>query len=316
MALSPQQVNQQAPLPQASQNSPQGQSPTPIQTGNEASKPSLKAPGMKVINFGPTGVGKTHALSTIPPEYKVRIVFLEPGMDTLGRAFANRIPPARVPPHIAWQYIKMQEANLEAFSKMTTMINQYDLETIAKLPVNMMGKEASPAFSRMLGALSNFTDDRTGQSFGRCEDWGNDTVLVIETLSALTDAMNRLQVGLKPVKSMADWQIIQNHLERLLNMLAQLNCHVILTGHWEKELNEVSGGMEIMLSTAGKKLAPKIPRFWSDCFLSRRVGAEYYWSTITAGADLKTRHLALADNIQPNYGTMLSTWKRFAEAGA
>lgn len=261
-------------------------------------------------------MGKTHALSTIPPEYKVRILFLEPGMDTLGRAFADRRPPQKIPSHFAWQYIKMQEANLDDYIKMTNNINMYDLEGLTRLPINAIGKEKSPAFAQMLGALANFKDDRTGEVFGRCESWGNDTVLVVETLSALTDAMTRLQVGLKPIKSMADWQIIQNHIERLLNMLAQLQCHVILTGHWEKEPNEVTGSMDIMLSTAGKKLAPKIPRFWSDCFLSRRVGTSFVWSTATNGADLKTRHLELSDSIPPDYSRLLANWRKYAEASA
>lgn len=237
-------------------------------------------------------------------------------MDTLGRAFADRKPPQKIPPHFAWQHIKMQEANLADFTKMTNNINLYDLEGLTRLPINLMGKEANPAFTRFLGAMTNFTDDRTGEVCGPADSWGNDVVLVVETLSALTDAMTRLQVGLKPIKSMADWQIIQNHLERLINMLANLQCHVILTGHWEKEPNEVTGAMDITLSTAGKKLAPKIPRFWSDCILSRRVNNQFFWSTSTNGADLKTRHLALNDMIVPNYGDLLANWRRFAEAGA
>ena len=274
----------------------------------------LKAPGMKVINFGPVGVGKTHALATIPPEYKVRCIFLEPGVDTLGRAFASK--GQKIPPHFAWQMVKMQEANLEDFKGMTNKINTYDLESLARLPVNAIYKEKSPAFIRLLGSLEHFTDDRTGEDLGSVESWGNDTILVIETLTALTDAMDRLQCGLRPIRSLPDWQIIQNHIMRLLNMLAQLQCHVIMTGHWEKELNEVTGRMDITLSTAGKKLAPKISRFWSDMILSKREGTTFTWSTTMAGADLKTRHLEFADNITPDYSKMLANWKKYAEAGA
>lgn len=269
---------------------------------------------MKVINFGPVGVGKTHALATIPPEYKVRCIFLESGVDTLGRAFANK--GQKIPPHFAWQQVKTQEATLEDFTKMTNNINMYDLETLTRLPVNAIMKEKSPTFVRLLGALSNFRDDRTGEVLGSVESWGNDTILVIETLTALTDAMDRLQCGLRPIRSMADWQIIQNHIMRLLTMLANLSCHVIMTGHWEKELNEVTGRMDITLSTAGRKLAPKISRFWTDMILSKREGTTFTWSTTHAGADLKTRHLEFADNIPPDYGRMLANWKKYAEAGA
>lgn len=268
---------------------------------------------MKVINFGPVGVGKTAALATIPSEYKVRCIFLEPGVDTLGKMFALKNKP--VPPHFAWQMVKMQEANLEDFVGMTNKINNYDLESLTRLPVNAIYKEKSPAFIRLLGSLSNFTDDRTGEVLGSVESWGNDTILVIETLTALTDAMDRLQCGLRPIRSLPDWQIIQNHIMRLLNMLAQLQCHVILTGHWEKEMNEVTGRMDITLSTAGRKLAPKISRFWSDMILSKRENTTFTWSTTAAGADLKTRHLEFADNIPPDYSKMLANWRKFAEAG-
>lgn len=268
---------------------------------------------MKVINFGPTGVGKTFSLSTIPKEYKVRILFTENGLDTLGRAFADK--GERIPPHFAWRYVKMQEANFEGLLDMTNKINMYDLEGLTRLPINSLGKSKQPEFASMLGALFNFTDERTGEVFGPADSWGNDTVLVIDTLTGLSDAMTRLQCGLRPIKSMADWQIIQNHIERVVNTLSSLQCHVIINGHWEKELNEVTGGMEIMLSTPGRKLAPKMSRYMSDVILSRRVEKNYLWSTIQNGADLKTRHLALADNIQPNYALMLSNWRKFAEAG-
>lgn len=285
--------------------------PLPVPTPSR-----LSAPGVKVLNYGPPGTGKTHSLSTIPPEYKVRILFTENGQDSLGRAFAER--GQKIPPNFAWHYVKMAKSDFSGLLDMTQKIGSYDLETLTKLPVNAQGRAAAgkDEFYQMLAALANFVDDRTGEVLGDASKWGNDTVLVIDSITGFADAMMRLVCGLRPTRSQMDWQVVQNHLERVFNVIAGLECHVIVNGHWEREPNEVTGSTEIMLSLPGRKLANKLPRFWSDVLISRRDVDKYYWTTVQANADVKTRHLSLSATLPPNYATLLANWRRFAEAGS
>jgi hypothetical protein len=120
-----------------------------------------------------------------------------------------------------------------------------------------------------------------------------------------------LVVGSKPVKSMADWGMSMDNLERFITKLTtDVFCPVVLTAHQERETDEVTGGTSIMASTLGKKLAPKIPRFFSDVINTKRDGQKFTWSTMTFGMDLKARNLPIADNIEPSFKPIIEAWQR------
>jgi hypothetical protein len=122
-------------------------------------------------------------------------------------------------------------------------------------------------------------------------------------------AMN-LVVGSKPVKSQADWGVAQDNLERLIQKLCiDTQCHFILIAHAEREVDEVAGGSKIMAATLGKKLAPRLPRFFSDVVLADRQGTKFTWSTAVAGADLKARNLPVADGLAPSFSQIIASWK-------
>ena len=276
--------------------------------------PSSKASGFKVLLFGGIGTGKTYSIGSLADTgLKVRCLFTEQGLDTLGRYFVDQ--GKKIPPQYAWHYVPMSQVGFPAMLKMTERLQTHDLETLTKLPANLIGKDSTGEFRSILGSLANFQDDRTGRSFGSVETWGNDTVLVLDSFTGLCDAMSLLQCGLRPIKSMADWQIIQNHVERLMTLISQLNCHVVVTGHWEREQDEVTGQQIITISGPGKKLAPRLGRPFSDVLIARRDAENYYWSANTPNADLKTRHLARSDRLPPSFAPLYKNWLKFAEAG-
>jgi hypothetical protein len=84
----------------------------------------------------------------------------------------------------------------------------------------------------------------------------------------------------------------------------------MLLAHAERETDEVSGGSKIMAATLGKKLAPRLPRFFSDVVLADRQGAKFTWSTAAIGADLKARNLPIADGLPPDFGPIITNWKK------
>jgi hypothetical protein len=87
-------------------------------------------------------------------------------------------------------------------------------------------------------------------------------------------------------------------------------CFMVLISHVERETLEDTGASKVMASTLGKKLAPKIPRYFSDSVLAVRNADKFSWTTADSSADLKARNLPIADNIPPTYASMVEKWKK------
>jgi hypothetical protein len=81
-----------------------------------------------------------------------------------------------------------------------------------------------------------------------------------------------------------------------------------MMGHTEREPSNTDGGLENMVATLGQKLAPKIPRPFSDAVLTRREGSKFFWSTTEPGYRLKTRNLPFSREIPPTFVPMIKAW--------
>jgi hypothetical protein len=188
------------------------------------------------------------------------------------------------------------------------MVNTLSYEALCKLTDPNRTKYNQ--FYGILEALSNFKDDRTGETFGAVDSWGNDVVLVIDSLSGLSRASLNAVVGGRPTASQPDWGVAMSQVERLITMLCEgCKCHFVLLAHVEREVDEVNGGAKIMVSTLGKKLAPKFPQLFSDVVLTTRQGDKWFWDTANSMADVKFRHLPLASNNPPDFGPLLAKWR-------
>jgi hypothetical protein len=118
-----------------------------------------------------------------------------------------------------------------------------------------------------------------------------------------------LVVGGKPVKSQSDWGIAMDQVEKLVRQLTDgCKCHVVMTAHVEREVDQVLGGVKLTVATLGVKLAPKIPPMFSDVILTSREGDKFYWSTANSMADLKARNLPLKDHIPPDFKPIITKW--------
>ena len=117
-------------------------------------------------------------------------------------------------------------------------------------------------------------------------------------------------IGGKPVASQLDWQAAQKmnmtFIETLLNAC---RCHVVVNAHIEKELDEIVGGLKIMASSLGKKLAPLLPRDFDNVVLAEASEAGHTWSTVPGKAVLKSRHLPRSDKLKPDYVQLVEAWK-------
>jgi len=267
-----------------------------------------KLPGWNVMLVGATGTGKTYSVGKlIESGLKVRLLFTEPGMETIGQYFADRGKP--IPDNVDWIYVAPSAPDWKHLIDSAEKINKYAFKALAEM--SDINKKEYDEFIRILTALSSFKSARTGENLGAADEWGTDTVLVVDSLSGLNMAAMNLVTGSKPVKSLADWGVAISNLEFLLTKLTTgLRCHFVLTAHLERETDEVTGGSSLMASTLGKKLAPKIPRFFSDVIQCRREGTSFYWSTSGFNIDLKTRNLTLGDKLAPDFGAIMESWKR------
>ena len=188
-------------------------------------------------------------------------------------------------------------------------LNRMSFDMITKL--QDPNKSQYTQWIDVLKTCEDFTDDRTGESFGNISSWGTDRALVIDSLSGLNDMAMQLIVGSRPTRSMPDWMVAQNNLLGFLTKLCtDTRCHFVLTGHLEREQDEISGGISLMASTLGKKLAPKIPRNFDEVVMCKHLADEFVWSTAEGNADLKSRVLPIANSIPPSFVGAIDAWKQ------
>jgi hypothetical protein len=258
-------------------------------------------PGVNVMLMGASGSGKTTSLRTLIAQgITPFVVFTEPGFEVLGD-----LPPEK----IHWHYIKPADVPWVTMIDAAKLINTLSFEALTK--VNDIKKSKYGQFVDLLSSLNNFKCDRTGESFGDVCTWGTDRAIVLDSLTGINIMAMNLVVGAKPVKHQGDWQIAMDNLERLIQKLCtDTACHFVLIAHVERELDEVQGGQRIMASTLGRKLAPKLPRLFSDVVFVDKTGPKFTWSTNALGVDLKARNLPYADGLAPDFGPLIQKWKQ------
>lgn len=257
--------------------------------------------GTSTLLLGPVGTGKTSSLRTwIEAGLTVFGLFSEPSYEVVMDIPSDKLKAIYLPPNdVDWASM------IDSAKK----INQFDLKTLSNM--DAINKTKYQEFIQLVTHLSNYVDQRTGESFGPVDKWGQDRVLWIDSLSGLNVMAMNLVVGSKPVKSIADWGMAMDNLERLIQKLAaSLECHVVITGHLDMEKDEVTGFTYAMAATLGRKLAPRLPRFFSDVIMTKREGTKFSWTTTAMGADLKARNLPYADSLPPSFVPLYDTWRK------
>lgn len=264
-------------------------------------------PGVNVLIEGPTGTGKTTSIKTLADAgLEVFALFTESGLESFVGAWTDNGKP--IPENVHWHILKRPDMNFTTLADSAQKVNTLTLETLSKLVDPDRGKHNQ--FIELLRTLADFEDQRTGKKFGPVDSWGTGRVLAIDSLTGINPIALSLVVGGKPVKSMSDWGIAQDQVEKLLRQLTDgCRCHFVLTAHVEREVDQVFGGVKLTVSTLGKALAPKIPPLFSDVVLSYREGAKFLWSTDNPQADLKARNLPIAGGLPQDFGAIISKWK-------
>jgi AAA domain len=260
--------------------------------------------------MGPSGSGKTTSIATFAKAgIECFIIVTEPtGVDSLLDAWEREKLPLNL---LHYAVVSPASPGWQGFKDLGIRINSMSYKDLSELKSGI-GKETMRQFPRLLSNLENFHDERTNQDYGDVTSWNSDRLLVIDSLSGLSVITMQHTVGFKPSPHQGEWGIAMSATEQLLLKLSSdCKCFFLLTSHIEKEPDELTGMGKVMVSTLGRKLAPKVPRFFSEVIRARKDGAgKFLWATQDSEADLKNRALPSSASLPQDFGPIVDAYRR------
>lgn len=271
-----------------------------------------------VLNMGAPGSGKTDSLATLlSAGLKLFVICTEPdGISSLIESCERR---RLALDNLHWVTCQPTSAGWGAMKEMAHTIGTQGYEDITKIKSGVGKNETRQASMKFLSACENFVCERTGKSYGDITRLDDSNAIVIDSLSGLSLISMMTAQGYKPAAHQGEWGVAMNFIEQLiLKLTADRNAFLVITAHIEKETNEITGASQIMASTLGRKLAPKLPRFFSEVILSRRTmigaaGSEkpvFLWSTADPQADLKNRVLPVSPTLLQDYAPVVEGYRK------
>jgi hypothetical protein len=267
-----------------------------------------------IILQGEVGTGKTKSLeSLLAPGTgieKVFVVACEPGVeDVLGHIPSDRL---------AWHGLPVGEGSFAGLVDMVMKINTLHPDVIQS--GGGINRHMYQEMLKLLGLCNKFVDDRTGKDYGSVFKFPQNTCLWFESISALSEIAKNNAIGDKPFMELRDYQTVQATVMKFLNQLVfNTKCLFVATAHIEREQNENNNLSELMITTVGRKLAPRLPRFFSDVVGTFRDDSipgkpRFYWGTQVPGMRTKTRNLPWSPNLPPDFGPLLKNFRERQEA--
>ena len=238
----------------------------------------------KLLLIGHSGSGKTGALCSLAAAgYKLRIIDLDNGIDIIKSYLTD--PNSR--------YVK-ENPNCAANVEYITL-------TETKKSVNgRLISAKSTVWPRMVSMLDHWKEGET--DLGKPSSWGDDTVLVLDSLTAASKAAldHHLQMNgaLMAVRTQnearRDIGAAQDYIRSLLDLFKDdgLKCNVIVISHItevsesgygpqsEEAKNETSMSFP---SAIGRALSPHIPRYFNTVLHAKAQGPTLKIYTKTTG---------------------------------
>jgi len=221
------------------------------------------ASSTKMLLLGDSGTGKTGSLASLVKDgYNLRILDYDSGLDIL--------------PHLLTEK-EIKTVQYKTFTdRLTSAAGRVMVKGAAK---------AWPESVRLLdGWKEGLKDSPDHIDLGSIYTWTSQDVLVIDSLSMLSDAALRYVLvlngrnGQHPYQS--DWGEAMSLVQSFLEMLYSdsVKCNVVVIAHLSPVENEKGETIKLVPTSLGKKLPPKIFRYFNTCVLAK---------TKTAGAKMK-----------------------------
>lgn len=267
-----------------------------------------------VLNIGAPGSGKTDVLATLLSSgLKLYVICTEPdGMGSLLDSCERR----RVPiDNLHWAICPPTVAGWDALREMANVVGTMGYEDITKIKSGVGKSSTRDAAMKFLKTCENFVCERTGVAYGDISQRGDDSCIVLDSLSGLNTIAMMAAQGYKPAAHQGEWGIAMNFIEQLiLKLCSDRGSFLVVNAHVEKETNEITGASQIMASTIGRKTAPKLPRFFSEVIYSKRSVVDgkpvFIWSTADPNADLKNRTLPVSTALMQDYKPIVDGYRK------
>jgi hypothetical protein len=252
--------------------------------------------------MGDSGTGKTQALRSLidcgitPFVIATEQNFLQVMKDLLGTKVHYKYISAK--PNQSWDQIY----------DMAKKINMLSYENLSK--VHDPFKQAHNKILDVITSCNVFKCDCCGKEWGGVNSWNTDRAFVLDSCSGISDMAFALVIGNKPVRAPPDYQVAQNAIRMLLDPLCtQCKCTFVLIAHLDREKDEITGGTTLTIKTVGQKLGPDLPRMFSDCIRTQRLGTTFSWDTADSQSTVVGRHLPIASNQPPSFVPLINKWK-------
>lgn len=273
-----------------------------------------KPRGSKTLLLGPPGTGKTTALVTfIEAGVEVFALGTDPGFEEsiLDAMKARGLLDKMHMLH--YRYISAGVPSWDALKNAANKVAQMSYKDLGEIKQGI-DKHLYRQYLDVIDTLANFTCDLCGKSFGPVDEFDEFKCVAVDSLTGVNVMALDMMIGGKPLAHMGEYGVAMNMEEKLLLALcANLKCFVVVTAHLDKEPNLLTGIPQQMVGALGSKLAPKIPRTFSDVVLAVKEGDKFTWSTAALNVDLKNRALPISDNLKPDFAQMVDAWNERVE---
>lgn len=260
--------------------------------------------GFKTILMGMPGSGKTTSIVTAAKlGFEVFIAFTEPGMGNLMKAMQLHKLTDEERKRIHFAYIK---PGVESFTKLVAGAKA--VNSAAKFGEMESGSRKD--FSQLIQLMNLFENfvDQHGVSFGAVDQWGPNRILALDGMSGLSKMCMDLVVGAKPVKTLQDWGVAIDQLDKFQTQCANITCPFILLSHLSREQEEVTGKIIVSLKALGNKLPTSMPFLYNDFILATAPEARFNWATIDKNCQLKATYLPHSDKLEADFRLLCINW--------
>ena len=245
----------------------------------------LPLPKQTVLLIGGSGTGKTESLATLlDAGQKVRIISVDVNCPpVLRKVLQKRKTPLEKGQLGLYMPPKEKISAADMIGKLESNASK-DFEVLLKQ--KELNRSKYDSFVNVWKGRTDFKDFFTGESLGRSDDWGADTTLCIDSLTAVCEGIKTHTVGTKVGISQPEWGAMQTTLINWLNfILNNLECNIVLLAHPDKGVDPNVGGQKIYPSNLGQALNSLIPAKFGEsvkCYRTQGKDGkqEFYWSVI------------------------------------
>lgn len=264
--------------------------------------------GPKVLLMGDSGTGKTYSIGTLVDwaarhGKEVFVLFTDQGLETLMGYWKDA--GREVPENLHWMEVIPQPLKPTELLDMAEKVGTLSYDSLTKTTKT---PNKDNAHVKIIRALINFKDDRTGKEYGDVLTWGLDRIFVIDNLTEVAEAIVKMTIGARPTMAPPDYGVGQNNLMNFIRTYATGIYTFVLICHLSREKNELTGGVQLMPKAIGTAISQDIPKPFSDAIMTVREGASWFWDTAAGNAATKTRNLAYAGKLKPDFGAIMDKW--------